>query len=193
MNELLDKIINQEPFECSNLDVLCSAIAEVYEPAWGNSLIWILGCLRKMKQFEKCNGSWNVPLWHVAQTYDEVECYKVFRKPNPLPLFPKENYDEIVYEFHPNKVHPNKWMQAEVSGSGRLTGLCPESAKFHMLMNANQAFAYLESRRHCVAYHDYTPYISKVKARRLVTVDLVYSPPKQWVWGVDAKEMYVSL
>ncbi len=193
MPTIIESIEKQLPFECNNFNELCSAVTEAYDPSWCNSLIWILGCLRHIKQFEKCNGSWNVPLWSMNPTsVGEIDCYKVFRKPTPLPLFPNEMCDEIVYEFHPKKVHTNEWIKAELSGSQRLTGLCPKSAKFHMLINFDQAISYLASRKDCVAYRDYTPYISKVKARNVVTVDLVYIPPKQWVWGIDAKEMFVN-
>jgi len=181
-----DDILEMRPFDCDNFDELCSTIIETYTPGWNNSLVWILGGIRYMEKFKQQKGSWNVPLWNIEPN-KEIELFKVFRKPKVQSEHP------LVYEFHPYHVVTNQWMTAELSGSERLTGLTsPEAAKFHLLASEQQAYAYLDGRQNCVAFSDHDPYVCKVKARNLICVDLIYVPPNRWVWGVDAKEMFVT-
>ena len=180
-----DDILKLRPFDCSNWDELCNAVIDAYSPEWNNSLVWILGGIRYLKAFEKHSGSWNVPFWFVSSNTD-VELYKLFRKPKIQSEHP------LVYEFHPAPVVTNKWMEAAISGSARLTGLSEGHAKFHMLANETQAQFYLDGRKNCTAFSDHEPYVCKVKARNLMCVDLIYVPPTRFVWGVDAKEMFVT-
>lgn len=198
------------PFECSDWDALCQAIVEEYEAeTWRHSLVWILGCIRKMKQFEHLQGSWNVPLRAVWNYQDEKPAYKVFRQPRQtsfiyrngelqLPIETHKGYFE--YEFHPSAVPVNQWLQCELSSSKCLTGMKPKSeggtgGRFHMLMDERQAQTYLNTRgsENDSWFTKRDGVIKQVKGRDFATIDLVYVPPKTWVWGVDANEMYVEL
>lgn len=182
-----ENILKMQSFDCNNWDELCCSIVDSYSPEWNISIIEILSNIRSIKKFETKSGSYNVPMWHVNPN-QELECYKIFRKPMGQPE------DTLVYEFHPGQVFTNYWMKAEISGSPHLTGLTsPDQAKFHMLMGESQVHAYLNSRKNCVLFSDHTPYICKVKARNFTTVDLIYVPPTTFVWGIDAKEIYVTL
>jgi len=202
MPNIQENIVKTQPFECDDWDELCSAIIDVYDICWGISLVWTLGCIRWLKGVENGVGSWNIPMWKVAtDPHKEIEVYKVFIAPE-LPVYGSTilPQKEIFYEFHQEKVLTNKWLKAELSGSAGLTGLeNPDHARFHMLIDKNQAEFYLDSRietqskveRYRELYKDCYPFVHPVKARNFTTVDLIYVPPISFMWGIDAKEMYV--
>lgn len=184
VQKIVDCIHQQRPFDCDNLDELCTAITTAYSTSWSLSLVWILGCVRKMRHHKDQVGSWNIPMWWVRPDVD-VNPYKVFRRPTKT--------SELVYEFHKDTVPLNKWVEAELSGSEGLTGLSSkEFAKFHFFLNSLQAASYLDIRKDCVAYTDHEPVILPVKGKNYLTVDLIYVPPTRFVWGIDAKEMHVN-
>lgn len=193
LKELVKRCIRyQKPFECTDWDVLCSSIIEEYEASWGTSLIWVLGSIRYLKKFEKDYGSWNVPLQWVFDCQKEKPAYKVFREHSVNTEHP------LKYEFHPASVPINQWINAEVSGSPYLSGIRKKEegghgGKFHMLTDIQQATAYLNSRIDTTGWFTrQEAVIKEVKGRNFVTIDLVYSPPKTFVWGIDAEEMYVE-
>lgn len=192
-------IKNLIPFEldCDHLDDLCSAIIEEYEyEGWYSKLIWILGCLRHAPAYKGLSGSWNFPLRYVNDWERERECFKIIREHRTF----KNNVlaKEYWYEFHQAPVIGNKWLEAEISGSPGLAGLKPKEqdgtgGRFHLLCNENSASAYLSTRTNTPWFTPQEAVMKKVRGRKFQTVDLVYVPPKTWVWGVDAYEMFVEL
>jgi hypothetical protein len=140
-------------------------------------------------------GSWNILLYHV-EDYLPNTYYKVFRIPYQLgfPQLYGEPSKQIEYEYHPDFMPCNQWIIAEISESPRLTGVkgtgCPP--KFHLLYNKTQAEFYLESCKDHTTFYNCTPYISKVKAQKFFTMDLIYVPPISFMWGIDAEEIYVE-
>lgn len=197
VQNLREHIRNLTPFECDDWDALCSAIIYEYDAdTWKSKLIWVLGCVRKTKQWAGTKGSYNVPLKSLYDDDGEREAYKVFRRFQELKnnIFMKE----YAYEYHPKWVQPNQWLQAELSGSPDLTGLTPKEqggtgGRFHTILDKAQAVRYLNT----VASNHWLPpqwaEIRPVKTRKCQTMDLVYIPPKTFVWGIDASEMYVEL
>ena len=190
---LNEAIRNLDPFECSDWSALCSAVIEEYDyDTWRTSLTWVLGTIWQVKQFEKMHGSWNVPIRAVPNYQEEKSAFKVLRCHREL----ENNHfvKQYAFEFHASYVPKNQWIKAEISGSPGLTGIKnPENAKFHMLYDERQAVAYLGTRTHSPWFQPQEAVIHKVIGREWQTIDLVYIPPKQWVWGVDANEMYVEL
>lgn len=184
----LDSINTRQPFECDDWDALCSAIINAWQPSWGISLIWILSSIRYLKQFEKLpGGSWNVPLIWLPTNTTEQNFYKIFRKPKDPSI------EGIEFEFHPCVVQTDQWLKAEISQSKYLTGFTkPEHAKFHMFYDEVQAKEYLSRNANWANYQEHTPMIMKVTARNLYTIDLIYIPPNHFMWGMDAKEMFVK-
>jgi hypothetical protein len=188
LKEIVKKCIRyQRPFECNDWDVLCSAVIDEYNPNWGSSLVWVLGCIRKLKAIETLGGSWNVPLMWVTYPQEERTTFKVFRDFSKRPEFADKGYTQLSYEFHQDWVPANKWIKAEVSSSAGLSGIKKEEdggigGQFHMLLDKYQAEAYLESR---VKYTNWfikeEAVIQPVKGRQFLTIDLVYSPPKTFV------------
>ena len=193
MEQIRKAIQNFDPFECDDFDALCSAIVEEYDADnWQISLTWTLGLIRRMKAFEKMWGSWNVPIRVVWGYQEEKPAFKVFRQHWNLDknVFKKE----YRYEFHQSVVSPGAWLKASISGSPGLTGLNnPDQAKFHLLYDKRQAEAYLGTRTDWPWFTPHEAVIKEVKGRLFQTIDLVYIPPKQWVWGIDANEMYIEL
>lgn len=193
MEQIQKAIRNFEPFQCDNLDTLCSAVVEEYDADnWRISLTWTLGLIRKMKAFEKMHGSWNIPIRVVWGFQEERPAFKVVRqrwdfKSN---VFKKE----YAFEFHQSLIPSGQWLKAEISGSPGLTGIKdPENAKFHLLYDKRQAEAYLGTRTHSPWFTPQEEVIKEVRGRMFQTIDLIYIPPVQWVWGIDANEMYVEL
>lgn len=191
VNQLRNHIRNLTPFECgcSDLDSLCSAIIEEYDSeTWRTDLVFVTSIIRLAPEYEKFHGSWNFPIRAVENWEMERETYKVFRKieSDPFTLY--------KYEFHNSIVTPHQWLKAEISGSPGLSGInIPEQAKFHMLYDKTQAETYLSTRTNTPWFTENEAVIKKVKGRNFKTIDLIYIPPKQWVWGIDASEMYVEL
>jgi hypothetical protein len=62
-----------------------------------------------------------------------------------------------------------------------------------MLLDENSAATYLNTRTFSPWFTPQEAMMTKVKGRNWQTIDLVYIPPKTWVWGVDAEEMYIEL
>lgn len=189
---LRESIAKKLPFECGNWDVLCQAIVEEYDASWGISITWILCGIRYLKQFEtEPGGSWNVPIKIVPFPEQERDAYKIFRKPKKGTE--GSEHGLLAHEFHPAWVPKNEWLQAEISQSKNLTGLTdPEQAKFHMFYDKTQATSYLEKVADWKNYKQYDPLMQKVKGRNFLTIDLIYVPPKHFMWGIDAKELYVN-
>ena len=195
VNRIRKHIQNLTPFECDNWDSLCLAVVEEYDAeAWRSNLIWIIGCIRHGKLVEKMQGSWNFPLRFISDSeVKQQDAYKVFRKHWHLN---SENFivPELRYEFHETPVVSHQWLKAEISGSPGLTGLEKHGGRFHLLWNKEQAEAYLSTRAGATAW--FTPQeavMVPVEGRSFDTLDLVYVPPKLFVWGIDSKEMYVKL
>jgi len=193
VEQIRQAIRNLDPFECSDWDALSQAIVEEYDyDNWRTSLVWIIGSIRSLKQFEKLSGSWNVPMRVVWGYQEEKPAFKVLRqrwdfKSN---IFKKE----YAFEFHQDTVSPGKWLDAHISGSPGLTGITiPENAKFHMLYDKRQAEAYLGTRTNTPWFTPQEAVIKEVKGKMFHTIDLVYVPPVQWVWGIDASQMYIEL
>ena len=198
--EIRQHIRNLTPFECDNWDTLCSAVIEEYDTAWRTELIWIIGGFRQtLPRIKKMKGSWNFPLrWVSDDMIGRHEAYKVFRKRWYLN---KDNYiqPQLRYEFHEAPVVSRQWLQAEISGSPGLSGLTKKEeggtgGKFHMLWNKRQAEVYLSNRADVTDWFtSQEAVIVPVEPRSVETIDLVYVPPKLFVWGIDSKEMYVKL
>ena len=63
-----------------------------------------------------------------------------------------------------------------------------------MLWNKRQAEVYLSNRADVTAWFTSQEAVMvPVEPRSVETIDLVYVPPKLFVWGIDSKEMYVKL
>jgi len=188
---LQEKILNQKPFDCHDLNVLCKAIVDIYDESWCNSLIWLLGSIRSLKAFEYEIGSWNVPFRPVDNPRLERKAYKVFRKPL---IDLNDQNKKYAFEFHQSWVPTNQWITATVSSSIGLTGIYHEEfAKFHLLCDTEQAHTYLFSRSKHNLEPLYDMCICEVKATNFITIDLIYVPPTQFMWGINAKEIYISL
>lgn len=187
VEQLQQHIRNYTPFECSNWNVLGEAFLNEYDPIWGTSIVWTVGCIRSLQKFEKFRGSWNAHVKRV-DNYQELYSYKVFR----------QRINTFKYEFHDAEVPINTWIKAEVSGSTGLSGIKKkedggDGGYFHMLYNESQAIAYLNTRalENDAFFPKTEAVIKKVIGRFFCSIDLVYIPPKQFVWGIDAYEMYV--
>ena len=192
VEQLQEHIRTYTPFECSNWNALSEAFLNEYDPCWGISIVWTIGCVRSLQQFEKFRGSWNV---HIKGLYDcqERTAYKVFRQPTR-----STDTFQYKYEFHESDVPINKWIQSEISGSRGLSGIKKKEEGgtggfFHMLYNQDQAAAYLNARaiENDAWFPKTEAVIKQVRGRNFQSIDLVYIPPKQFVWGIDAYEMYV--
>lgn len=193
---LVNCIKNLHPFECTDWDILCDAFIEAYDPDWMTSPIWTVSLVRGLQRFEKMQGSWNAPVRLVYDYQKERELYKVFRQHKEL----KNNVfvKEISYEFHPAKVEGNKWLDCEISGSPSLTGMKPKEeggtgGRFHMIVDELQANLYLMNRVNSPWFTPQEAVVKKVKGKNFQTIDLLYVPPKLFLWGVDATNMYVEL
>lgn len=198
--DIVNSIYNFKPFKCDNLDDLCEALVMFFDTYSPQSDEYVKTLCSKVKSLEKiklCSGSWNIPLFD-AKFLEKPDntYYKVFRKSTMLS--DDECYKQLSYEFHKGWVTPNEWLQAEVSQSKGLTGLKPKEeggsgGRFHLLYDHDQAMTYLESRVDEDFLSKSEAVIATVNARNLQTLDLVYIPPNNFVWGVDAKEIYVKL
>lgn len=199
VQSLKEHIRNLTPFEleCIHLDDLCLAIVEEFDQAtWHTKLIWVLGCLRKAPAYENLSGSWNFPIKLVENWERERECYKVIRQHRIFKnnVFSKKYW----YEFHQAPVVGNQWIKAEISGSPGLAGLTSvkdggTGGRFHLLCNEQSASAYLGTRANDSWLTPQEAVMKKVRARKFQSLDLVYIPPKTWVWGIDSCEMYIEL
>ncbi len=200
VNQIREHIRNRTAFECDDLDSLVSAIIHEYDAkTWKSKLIWVIGGIRRTVPAVKgMNGSWNFHLRFISdEEVGQNQPYKVFRKRwyvvNDL-LLP-----QFQYEFHEAPVVSRQWLQAEISGSPGLTGLMSKDrggtgGRFHLLWNKQQAEAYLNKRVNETAWFSLQEAVMvPVEGRAFQTLDLVYIPPKLFVWGIDSEQMYVNL
>ncbi len=188
---LHEKILNQKPFECDDIDILCKEITDIYDETWCNSLEVTIEHIKCLKNFKHEIGSWNVPLKWVDDPCVPRFAYKIFRKPLIEFNDPNKKY---AFEFHQSWVPTNQWLTATVSGSNGLTGIEHQDyAKFHLLCDEEQAITYYISRIKEYSDPCYDPCICRVAAVNFFTVDLIYVPPKQFMWGIDARNIYMSI
>lgn len=176
---LQDKIKNRIPFKCKDFKYLKKLILKVFNPPPGIKSTIDNG-FKCISNRRKCKGSWNIPV-KMAELSDLTgEVYKVFKIDNGI----------LKYEFHDAEVIMGKWLTAKNHSTTHLIGFSPEyNGRFHFLYNAESASVYLEESK---IYNKEPLEITRVKANKFETIDLIYSPPNTFTWGIDAQELYVE-
>ncbi len=184
VNVIRHCIKNHLPFSCNNFNDLCTALSLEYgtNGVWVNQLSTVLYQAKSFERHKNVSGSFNINLkwWPgFGQSNSEVTTYKVFKKSND---------NNFRFEFHDSQVPTNQWLQSDVSGSAGLSGLKYKvESHFHTLMDNVQATNYCN-----FSHLKNDAFIKRVKIRKCKYIDLIYVPPNQFVWGVDAYEMFVD-
>jgi hypothetical protein len=176
---LHDKIKHRIPFRCKDFKYLKKLILKVFNPPSGVKYAIDNGfeCISNRR---KCKGSWNIPVKFVEESDLTGEVYKVFKIDNGI----------LKYEFHDAEVIMGKWLTAKNHSTTHLTGFSPEyNGRFHFLYNIESASVYLEESK---MYNKEPLKLTPVSANRFQTIDLIYSPPVTFTWGIDAEELFVE-